>query len=635
MIGGRLRTLLMILTGMLCALHSNSAQHQALADSLISIYESLPTGDTSALRILTLIANNQNDPKKKLEYSELLMEAASKAKSLKHLHHAYLNEGQAYRLLGDFDVASYSLFKALDYAERAKFKKGVAGANTALADVYSSLNDHENAVLYYKKARELVEENETNILAVILLNMGDEYFQAHQYDSALVCFEQSKSIYEKLGDDPSGLAYNMGNIGLVKAELGELQQAEEYVGLAVSSLQKLQDHYGIAIFLSYMANIYQQKGLLKKAKEFADSSMLISRQYGLKTEIRDISLRLADIYAMSSDYELAYKYHQEYVAIKDSISNDEIYNRIENLESAFALARKQDQVNVLIAEKKSQEIKIFAAALVVFALAVLALVIFRYYRAKAKINKILQEQKASLESLNATKDKFFSIISHDLRGPISSFHGISNMIKFYVARNEVDQLLEVADDIDRSVEGLSGLLDNLLKWAMQQQGAILNQPEKLDLSELLKDIEATYSTMAENKGIQLSMETSTNLAIWADKNVVNTIIRNLINNAIKFTSQGGQVSARVFEKDQMAVVEIIDTGIGMSSEKLEELFKLQYRKSNYGTAGEKGLGLGLQLVNEFIEICHGKLEVESKEGAGSTFRVWLPTQKAPQVQSLS
>lgn len=627
MIEGRLSKFLLILMGTLYAFPGATMQHQAVADSLIAVYNALPVGDTSALRLLTLISNNLTDPRQKLEYSGKLMEAASKAKSLKHLHHAYLNEGQAYRLLGDFDVATYSLFKALDYAERAKFRKGVAGANTALADVYSIINDHENAVLYYNKARDLIEEDETNILAVLLLNLGDEYFQAHQYDSALVCFEQSKSIYEKSGDDPSGLAYNLGNIGLVKAELGELDAAESYVSQSVSSLNRLGDHYGIAIFLSYMADIYQKKGLLKKAKSFADSSMMISRQYGLKTEIRDISLRLADIYAMSSDYELAYKYHQEYVAIKDSISNDEMYNRIENLENAFELARKQDQVNILIAEKKSQEIKIIMAVVVALVLTILALVIYRYYRAKAKINKILEEQKASLESLNATKDKFFSIISHDLRGPISSFHGVSNMIKFYIGRNEADKLLEVADDIDRSVEGLSELLDNLLKWAMQQQGAIINQPEKLDVCEVLIDLQATYSHMAENKGIQLQVLCPENLSIWADKNVVTTIVRNLVNNALKFTATGGNVAVTAYDKDHRVIIEIKDSGIGMSAEKLNELFKLQYRKSNYGTAGEKGLGLGLQLVHEFIEMSQGKLEVESKEGEGSIFRVIFPLQK--------
>lgn len=600
------------------------AQNQSIADSLVSVYEQMEKGDTAALHILVWICDNQTDPQKKLEYSGILMKAARDAEDLRYLHHAYLNEGQAYRLMGDYDVAVYSLFKALDYAEKANYQKGVAGTQAALGDTYSILGKHDNSVMYYQKALDELGNQDILLRATILLNLGDEYYMSAEYDEALKCFQESRTIYERKGHDPSGLAYNLGNIGLVEAKKGDLDNAVKHVSDAIVQLEGLGDHYGSAIFLSYLSEIYQQKGALSEAELYADSSMDISKQFGLKAEIRDNSLRLADIHALNNNYEQAYKYHQRYVELKDSISNDEIYARIENLEGAFELANKQAEVNLLQERQKNHQLVLIAAGFTVVILLVLAMVIFRYYKAKSKINKVLEEQKRSLEALNETKDKFFSIISHDLRGPISSFHGVSNMIKYMVRSNQLEQLLEVADDIDDSVDNLCGLLDGLLNWATQQQGHFPNIPEKLDLQELVSDLVDTMHNLAVSKGIGMTVEMSDAVSLWADKNATMTILRNLVHNALKFTNRGGMVTISAHAEGDMAVIRIADSGVGMSAEKQRKLFKLQHTKSTFGTAGEKGLGLGLQLVLEFVEMNGGSVNVQSKEGAGTIFIVSLP-----------
>ncbi len=242
-----------------------TARDQSIADSLVKVYEAFSAEDTSRFRVLSDIANNQTDPVKKLEYADLLVNEAGKTKNSRYLHHGYLNQGQAYRLLGDFDVAIYALLKALNYAEESDYLPGIAASNSALADVYSILGNHANAVLYYKRAIQQLPER-TILKATVLLNLGDEYYLSKMYDSALACFEKSRAIYEEQGNDRSGLAYNLGNIGLVYAELGELEKARHSVAQSIHELEKLEDHYGIAIFLSYMAEIYQRKGLLETAR---------------------------------------------------------------------------------------------------------------------------------------------------------------------------------------------------------------------------------------------------------------------------------------------------------------------------------------------------------------------------------
>ncbi|MEP4533373.1 MAG: tetratricopeptide repeat protein [Cyclobacteriaceae bacterium] len=602
------------------------AQDQAIADSLISVLESRETkDDTTHLRLLVWITQNQNDPKLKLEYAERLMELARDLENLEYLHHAYLHQGQSYRLMGDFDIAIYALFKALDYAERCDFQKGVAGANTALGDVYSIIGDNANAVNFYNKSIGYLRSNDSTLLANTLLNLGDEYYMAKMYDLALNCFEESRSIYEMLGSDRAGLGYNLGNIGLVYAELDQLALAEENVRSSIKILAELDDHYGRAIFLTYLSEIYQRKGLLEEARNLADSSMAISKRYGLKTEIRDNSLRLADIYAMNADFETAYKFHQQYVKLKDSIANNDIFTRIENLKSAFDLAKKQSEVDLLKVEKQNQQIVITAIVIVSLVLTVLAIVVFSYYRSKARINRILEDQKSVLESLNRTKDKYFSIISHDLRGSVSSFFGISRMIKYLISEGKSKQLLELADDVDQSVERLSNLLDNLLTWAMQQQGQIPTDPEKHSVKQMVDETIDTLANLSAGKSIEVTSAIPQSLYIWVDKNTIMTVLRNLLSNALKFTNEGGKVKVSAALKDGFVTIEVKDSGIGMDGETASKLFNHHETKSTYGTAGERGLGLGLQLVDEFVSLNNGKVSVKSEEGKGTTFFITLPS----------
>ncbi|MFT7238016.1 MAG: two-component system NtrC family sensor kinase [Cyclobacteriaceae bacterium] len=601
-------------------------QDQKMADSLTQELNQLLPEDTSRLRLLKLITQNHTDPKLRLRYADQLMDEARAIQDISYLHHAYMNQGQAYRLLGDFDVAIYALFKAKNYAERVKYRQGLAAANTALADVYSVVGNHPIAIVYYQQSLEELGDSDSTLLATTLLNMGDEYYLSKMYDSALVCFEQSKMIYELIGNDPSGLAYNLGNIGLVQAELGQLALAEANVSASIRQLEKLEDHYAIAIFLSYMAHIYQKQGQLEEAQFFADSSMSIATKYGFKTEARDNSLRLADIYAMNANYEEAFRYHQQYVNLKDSITNEEVYGRIENLESAFELSKKQAEVELLKERERNSEIIITTGIIIGTILLILAAVILGYYRSKARVNEILEKQKLSLESVNRTKDKYFSIISHDMRGPILAFHGISRLIKMMAKRGATDELISLADDIDDSVHNLSGMLDGLLNWSLQQQGQIPYHPEYVSVKLLIDELIDIFVNMASAKNIIFIHKIDNNLKMFVDINTIRTVLRNIVNNAIKFTQENGEVLISAVQRGDFLEVKITDTGTGMPAEKLSQLFKFQ-QKSEYGTAGEKGLGLGLQLVFEFTEMNKGNIKVESVIDQGTTFILQFPMKR--------
>ncbi|NQZ76344.1 MAG: tetratricopeptide repeat protein [Ekhidna sp.] len=605
-------------------------QDQSVADSLY-IQLSGVTSDSARMNMLGLILQNENDPARKISLSQNLIQIADRDENFKYLHQAYLQMGQAYRIKGDFDLAIENLMKSLSLAESAGNRRGVVASNTALADFYSIYGIYKDAIKYYNKSVSLMAAEDSSLLAVTLLNLGDTHYMIESYDSALLCFERSMLIYKALGD-LSGQAYNLGNMGLVKAEQGDLGNAERDVASSILQLESLGDHYGSCIFLGYMSDIYLSQGLLEEAYAFADSCLQIGIRYGLKAEVRDNLIRLSNIRAKQGDYESAYSYYKQHTAIKDSISNAEVFTKIKELETAIDLSNAQAEVDLLKARQKNQEAVIVTISVIVIAFAALAVIIYIYYRNKIKVNRVLREQKISLERLNETKDKFFSIISHDLRGPVNSLFGVGELIRAFVREKETDQLLEMADLMESSIERLSDLLDNLLNWAMQQQGHFPNVPEKVELKEMIEDIIGMFSNMASGKQVALTSNLKSEIELWVDKNSVHTIFRNLINNAIKFTEQGGYVVVDATLDSQNATVSIKDNGIGIDDSKMKVLFNASDGSSTYGTAGEKGLGLGLNLVKEFIEMNGGQIQVESDQKEGTVFTIMLPLFSARELE---
>jgi signal transduction histidine kinase len=197
-------------------------------------------------------------------------------------------------------------------------------------------------------------------------------------------------------------------------------------------------------------------------------------------------------------------------------------------------------------------------------------------------------------------------------------------MKMLIEKDDKKSLLLFADEMKKSVYQLSGLLDNLLDWAMQQQGHFTANPEKLPLKQLVEEMTGSLNNMAMAKQIELSTDIPEEINLLADRNTTVTILRNLTNNAIKFTPEGGRVKISASMNGRLAEVRVTDTGLGIPQKKMEELFKLQEKKSTFGTKGEKGLGLGLQLVKEFMDLNKGSIRVESVEQKGTTFILHFP-----------
>jgi signal transduction histidine kinase len=242
----------------------------------------------------------------------------------------------------------------------------------------------------------------------------------------------------------------------------------------------------------------------------------------------------------------------------------------------------------------------------------------KYHLSSLKLNE-------ELEKVNNQKDKFFSIIAHDLRSPFQGFLGLTKSFAQEASSYSAQEIAQLSDEMYQIANNLFNLLKNLLEWAQIQKGDISFQPKEFLLSDQIAENVEVIKKRSQQKGISISNMITDIFSVYADKNMTNSVIINLLSNAVKFTNRNGTVTINAKEiKDQMIEVSIRDTGVGIPKSMLEKLFILGEKTGRKGTDGELSTGLGLLLCQEFVEKNGGKIWVESEEGVGSTFYFTLP-----------
>ncbi|MGC9077326.1 MAG: ATP-binding protein [Candidatus Kapaibacteriota bacterium] len=243
---------------------------------------------------------------------------------------------------------------------------------------------------------------------------------------------------------------------------------------------------------------------------------------------------------------------------------------------------------------------------------------------RKKVEEELRQSEQKLRELNATKDKFFSIIAHDLKNPIGAFKNVLELLYENFNDFTKEEILEFIEPLKESSTQLFSLLENLLLWSRAQTGRIQIEPIEFDIVDLIRQNINLLQLQAANKQIKIEMDVPERIFVLADINSITTVLRNLISNAIKFTKPNGKIVVSATSKNNFAEVCVEDTGVGMSKETMEKLFRIDVHHTSLGTANEKGTGLGLIVCKEFVEANGGQIWVESKEGKGSKFYFTIP-----------
>lgn len=333
------------------------AQNQRIADSLEQVLTSArPTGK-AYLQLLNELAENQSDPERKLTFSQTLIDEATQARDSKWILEGYLHLGTALRLLGELDSALVNFYRAARIADEKNSEKDLARVTVTIADVYSIIGNHPSAVRFYNEALDIFREvRDTANLAVTLINAGDEYFHYGSLDTARLFFEESLQVSRVFGFD-MGIAYSLGNLGLVYAEQQNDALAQANIQAAVDYLTDMKDYYPISVYLLYMADIYLRKGDESTAINYIKHSLSLADRYGLREQISDAHRKLAEIYEQQKKYAQALSHFQDHVTYRDSFRNLETVQQMAELRTDFAVAQKQSEIDLLEKEAEIQRLR--------------------------------------------------------------------------------------------------------------------------------------------------------------------------------------------------------------------------------------------------------------------------------------
>lgn len=602
-------------------------QNKDKADSVRNVIEKGILSPSQEMTAYYLLSTLVTAPDEMLETAEYLLELAEETNSQEYRIKAHMQIGIAHRFMGNLDRALEYLFKSADEAAgKQQFKLYLAEVYAEISTCYTQNGDSENALYYGSKTIEIFRGSGKRLtLALSLLNYGYDYYIIGNYDSALAYYNESEPILRDIGME-QGIAYIIGNRALVYWKLGDLIKAKSDLLKAIEMLKPLGDEYGMADYYNQLGSICLEENSEEEAIMYTMLGLYLAKSNGLKEQVRDASYLLFQLHLERGNLEEAIEFQTQYYTTKDSIQNLETTQRLGDLRTEYEVGRKQAEVDLLLEQKRNNRIIMITGGVLLVAFICLVIIVYSYFKSKTRLSNQLEKQKDDLVVLNHTKDKFFSIISHDLRGPVNTLNGLITVSQLYLKEGKGEQVKGMVDKMSESVDRLTKLLDTLLNWALQQRGHFPYVPESLDLGEMVKDVIEMFRDTAMSKSIELVFEADKAYHLMVDKNTTSTILRNLVNNAIKFTNTGGNVSisAKADTNNEYCVITVTDNGVGIPKEKLDGLFDLDETISTKGTLGETGLGLGLQLVFEFVSLNKGKIEAVSEPDKGTTFTIHLP-----------
>ncbi|ARV07946.1 hypothetical protein BTO04_00965 [Polaribacter sp. SA4-10] len=388
------------------------SQDQKISDSLKLVLKTKKYSKSEKLKTLREIAANETNTDEIIIYSNELIKNAKEVDSIKFVYAGHLQLGNAYRLKSDLTKALENYFIASKIAVDNNLFSEQGTIKITIADVYSILGDSKNAENYYKSSIQLLGERlkskevkylDSINLASAQLNLGDEYYNQNKLDAALYHFNKSGKLF-KATKYEIGVAYNLGNVGLVYAEKGENIVAEEKLNEAIKVLVANEDYYPICVYLNAIADIYYEKKQTKKALLYANRSIYLAKEYGLKEQIGDGYLKLSFIYEKEKNYKKSFELYKKHIVYRDSVKSVSGAQKIANEKSKyeitlanekarFEVEKKQTEVDLLNEQKKTQNIIVIAVVIALILLGFLAFLLFRRNKFVVKTGKIIQKEK--------------------------------------------------------------------------------------------------------------------------------------------------------------------------------------------------------------------------------------------------
>ncbi len=551
--------------------------------------------------------------------------------------------GNSYWEQDNFQKALQAFLSANTIIEENDLKDLRLSTLANIANIYSADEQWETALIKLNEVLALAEENnDIYQQSVTNNNIGTIYESLNNYNKALIHYLRSLEL-RKSGNITTGLASNYHNLGSINYRLGDYEQAIYFLNTSLAIEQGSKSNPLYIYNYEYLSKVYIKTKEFGKAASFLSKAKTLAKELNLIKKQLDLAKLQTEYFFETGKLNLAQKAFTEYDSLRDDFSETEKSKKIIQMQTQYESEKKEKENDLLKAQNQiskhnlKEEIQRKNQFIIGFGVSVVTLIIiiFLLRRMSGAHNTIkdfnmkLEESNEKLRLINSTKDKFFSIIAHDLRSPLGAILSFSNLIDDECSSaKEIETVAEYNSYLNQSARNLNSLLENLLQWSKSQLGSIQHHAINFNLSKVIDDNIEIQRLKAKEKSIDIVSHVDGNINVYADINMVNTIIRNLLSNAIKFSYPKSGITLFAETKGNMLKLSVQDKGMGISRSKQDMLFKIDSNLSTLGTNNETGTGLGLILCKEFAEENGGTIEIKSEEGQGATFTFTIPLKKA-------
>lgn len=534
--------------------------------------------------------------------------------------------GVDYFRLEKYAIASDYFYRAYKIDSARRDTIGLSYDYSYLGAVNMRLKDYENAIDFYEKAVVLAKsvKADPQLYHIRLGNLADAYLKNDQLDLAYEV--NTKAIKEaKLLDNQISLAKKYITHSQILNQKGKLPEARDYAADAYQYFVAEDQSAHVAL----AALIYA--GALIALEKYQQAYVIVDKtlsDYGEQTSTSNLSglyEKKAILLERRGDIGLALQAWKQYWELKNQLNEVEREMALEELDEKYQSSQKTQKIELLEGEKELAEARIENEKryrFIIGLIAVILLILFSgaliLYRNRRRNIALLQDRNVALEELNNTRNRLFAIVSHDLKNPVSAFRGMTAALVENYEQLKEDKALRYLEKMSRNATAVENQLNDLLLWASQQIKKEEVVTSRIDISNLTDEVLELVYPMAEQKEITLESDIDPDFSLTSHPEMLKTVIRNLVTNAIKFTRKGGLVRLEAHMKDGFPSIRIKDTGIGMTPEEVSLLFDIA-RSADIGTHRSKGTGIGLSICRDIIEKLDGKINVESRVNEGTVF----------------
>jgi len=617
--------------------------------------------DTAYLKLIDKLFDNyynapQNNMDSELTYLDSALKIAKTHNYTIGITNVTREKGYVFSENGNYVKAMQLLFEALKLDDKTNNNKGIASDLNLIGQSYHQQEKLDDALTYFIKSRDkFTGLNDENGVAMVNGNLGMVYREINKFEQALKCYFFSREYYLKQKDEIN-ISLLENNIGNVYKDLKQYDKALKYFTSAKEGKIKNKKYFSLVTTLSNIGDVYvEQKNYNNAIKYYNEALVFAQSQNSLMLQ-KDVYLDMSVLYSKQANYKKAYETFKKSTLLKDSIISDKYNNDIAELKVKYESDKKENENKVLVKDNELQSEKIknekkqkllFAALSIIIML--VGVFVFIQYRTKQilnkqleQINKQIKNQNNTLKILNKdlidseekltlsniTKDQLISMLSHDLFNPVTSLINYTNLILTSGNNKSNEELLDALIKINRAVVPLKDLLDNMLQWARSQRNNLQVNFEEVNLNAVIFEIISLYQPVANFKQIKIIYNPVTEVIANTDRLMISFILRNIINNAVKFSPKEKEINIETTNNKNSIVVDIKDEGIGFKNEIVNQL-------NNSLTKDLKGelnaSGIGLSVSRRFIELLNGKIEFKNVNETGAEVIISLPPNRANRV----